>query len=126
MKLKQWTITAGATLIAGACLTAADATDEIGALKKQIQELDQKVKAMERNRELDAEAAQAKTKESPRLSVGQDGVRFSSPDTNFALKLGAHVQADARFFLGDHIPVNDTFLLRRVRPILEGTVFRDI
>jgi len=127
MKIQRSIIMAASgILIVTASLRGAEAADEIEALKKQIQSLDQKVRAMERNRELDAEAAEAKKKESPRFSVGQDGVRFSSADTNFVLKLGAHVQADARFFIGDHIPVNDTFLLRRVRPIFEGTVFKDI
>jgi len=104
---------------------AADVADEIGELKKQIQQLDQKVKTLERNRELEAEAAEAKKKEAPRLSIGEEGFAFSSGDSNFVLRVGAHVQADGRFYFGDHIPVNDTFLLRRVRPIFDGTVFKN-
>src|SRR2546430_16113134 len=95
-------------------------------MRKRCGESEQKVGVWERNREIAAETAEVKKKDSPRLTVGQDGVRFSSADTNFVLKLGAHIQADGRFFIGDHIPVNDTFLLRRVRPIFEGTVFKDI
>src|SRR2546430_17515593 len=83
-------------------------------MRKRCGESEQKVGVWERNREIAAETAEVKKKDSPRLTVGQDGVRFSSADTNFVLKLGAHVQADGRFFIGDHIPVNDTFLLRRV------------
>src|SRR5205823_10710374 len=97
MKLQKWMVMAlSATLIGAASLCAADATDEIGALRKQIQELDQKVRALERNREIEAETAEVKKKDSPRFTVGQDGVRFSSADTNFVLKLGAHIQADGR------------------------------
>jgi phosphate-selective porin OprO/OprP len=33
-------------------------------------------------------------------------------------------QADGRFYLNDHGTANDTFLLRRVRPIIEGTVYK--
>jgi len=104
---------------------AADTADEIRELKKQIEALDQKVRVLERNRELETESAETAKKDASRLVVGQEGISFSSADTNFVLKLGAHLQADGRFYLGDHIPVNDTFLLRRVRPIFEGTVFKD-
>src|SRR4051794_2003432 len=79
---------------------AADTADEIGELKKQIEALDQKVRALERNRELEKEAAEPAVKETPRLVAGQEGFSFSSADTNFVLKLGAHLQADGRFFLG--------------------------
>ena len=34
------------------------------------------------------------------------------------------MQADGRFYVNDHLPLNDTFLLRRVRPIIEGTLFK--
>ena len=126
MKFKGFllSLAAGAVWM-GRALMAAEATDEIGELKKQIQALDQKVRVLERNRELEAEAAEAKKSESPRLTIGQNGVSFSSADTNFVLRLGAHLQFDGRFFINDRIGVNDTFLLRRVRPILEGTVFKD-
>ena len=41
------------------------------------------------------------------------------------LKLRGYIQADSRFFADDHVggAANGTFLLRRVRPIIEGTVF---
>lgn len=98
--------------------------DDINALKRQIQELDQKVRVLERTRELETDAAETKKAETSKLSAGQDGFSFSSADTNFVLKLRGYVQADGRFFVNDGIPVNDTFLMRRVRPILEGTLFK--
>ena len=97
------------------------ADDSIEALKKQIQELDQKVRILERKRELDEE----KPKDSTRVTAGASGFSISSGDTNFVLKLRGYVQADARFYVDDHIPANDTFLMRRVRPIFEGTVFKN-
>src|SRR6267154_1279139 len=39
---------------------------------EKVRELDQKVKTMERNRELDLEASAAKAKETPKLTVGSD------------------------------------------------------
>jgi phosphate-selective porin OprO/OprP len=110
-------------LIFGTPAFVRGADDDIEALKRQIQELDQKVRILERKGELEAENAEAKSKEAPRLSAGANGFTFSSADTNFLLRIRGYVQADGRFYQGDHIPVNDTFLLRRVRPVFEGTVF---
>src|SRR5258705_1798607 len=98
--------------------------DDIEALKKQIQELDQKVRILERKNELNAESAETRSKDSSRLTAGTSGFSFSSADTNFVLKVRGYVQADGRFYVNDHIPGNDTFLMRRVRPIFEGTVFK--
>ncbi len=113
-----------ALILATPILTHA-ADDTIEALKKQIQELDQKVRILERKAELNQEADETKAKEAPRLSAGANGFSFSSADTNFLLRIRGYVQADGRFYQGDHIPINDTFLLRRVRPIFEGTVFKN-
>jgi phosphate-selective porin OprO/OprP len=90
-------------------------------------ELDQKIKVVERKNELAAEAAAAKAKEAPRVSIGQNGFAISSADTNFVLKLRGLVQFDSRAFFSDNARAegNDTFLVRRARPIIEGTVFRD-
>jgi phosphate-selective porin OprO and OprP len=91
------------------------------------QELDQKIRIVERKGELAAEAAEARAKEAPRLSVGQNGFTLSSADTNFSLRLRGELQVDSRTFFEDNplLNANDSFLLRRARPILEGTVFRD-
>jgi phosphate-selective porin OprO/OprP len=116
-------VLANATLV-GPAAFGQSAGDDIEALKKQIQELDQKVRILERNREIEKESSETKRAETPRLVAGQDGFSFSSADTNFVLRLRAHVQADGRFYVNDHLPLNDTFLLRRVRPIIEGTVYK--
>jgi phosphate-selective porin OprO/OprP len=39
------------------------------------------------------------------------------------MNIHGYVQADGRFYLNDKNIAKDTFLLRRVRPIIEGTVF---
>ncbi|MBE7500442.1 MAG: porin [Verrucomicrobiales bacterium] len=89
--------------------------------------LEQKLLIAERQRELDAEAAEARARELPQLSIGAEGVSFRSADTNFALRLRGLLQLDGRGFIDDdeYNDSNDTFLVRRARPILEGTVFRD-
>src|SRR5215472_7206962 len=128
MKLKHAVLAVILTggLTVGPHVLADDTTDAINQLKQQIQELDQKVRILERQKELDTEASQDKAKETPQIVVGADGFGFRSADTNFALALHGHLQADSRTFLADHgLPGNDSFLLRRARPILQGTLFHD-
>jgi phosphate-selective porin OprO and OprP len=84
------------------------------------------VKVLQRNHELDAEAAAARAKEAPKLTVGSSGFTLSSAEGDFALQLKGALQVDSRTFFADGgIKGNDGFILRRARPILQGTVFRD-
>ena len=96
------------------------------AENKKVEELDQKVRILERNHELEQQAAEAKEKELPRFSIGENGFTLRSADTNFAVQLGGVLQVDSRSFFDDSgIVGNDSLLLRRARPMLSGTVFRD-
>ena len=106
---------------------AEDQNDELSKLKQQLLELDQKVRILERNKELESDAAAAKASTVPSVTLGAGGLNISTADTNFTLKIRGYVQADSRVFLGDDEGVkgNDTFLLRRVRPIFEGAVWRN-
>lgn len=62
-----------------------------------------------------------------RISAGANGFSWQSADTNFVLKLHGVVQVDSRSFFQDngYSQGNDGFLLRRARPIMEGTLFHD-
>jgi phosphate-selective porin OprO/OprP len=92
----------------------------------QMEELDQKVRILERERELDEEAAAARAMEAPKLTVGEEGFSFSSANGAFGMRLGGLLQVDSRTFFDDGgIVGNDSILLRRARPYLHGTVFRD-
>ena len=91
-----------------------------------IQELEQKVKILERNRELDAEAAAAKAKETPKVTIGERGIGVASASGDFSVQLKGVLQVDSRRYFDDGaITGNAGFLLRRVRPILQGTFYRD-
>src|SRR5262249_30059603 len=130
MKLKRWAfvvmILVSGETVANDLSEVDDAADKIKDLKQQIEQLDQKVRILERKRELDTEAAANKTDDTPRVSVGETGFTFGSADGAFALKLKGVLQIDSRTFFRDGgIKGNDGFLLRRARPVLEGTVFRD-
>ncbi len=94
--------------------------------KARTEELEQKVKILERNRELDVEAADAKAKEAPKIAIGSDGFSFGNADGSYAVQLKGVLQVDSRTFLHDSgIVGNDGLLLRRARPIIQGTVARD-
>jgi phosphate-selective porin OprO/OprP len=114
------------SLAAGQTVKADDTLDGIKALREQIEELDQKVRVLERKRELDQDAAVETAKTTPRIAVGNSGLSVSSGDTNFVFQLHGLIQADNRTFVNDGgIVGNDTFLLHRARPIFSGTLYRD-
>jgi phosphate-selective porin OprO and OprP len=92
-------------------------------LQRQIEDLDQKLRIIERTRELENEQADARARSLPSVSLGAGGFSVRSADTNFLFRIRGGLQADARFFIDDTGAANDTFLLRRVRPSLEGTVW---
>lgn len=108
------------------CGQADDTADSINVLKQQIEALDQKVRILERQRELGAESADAAAKETPTVTLGNNGLSVNSADKNFVIQLHGVVQVDNRSFFNDGgIQGNDGILLRRARPILQGTVYRD-
>ncbi len=99
---------------------------DVNALLRRLQELEQKVKVLERKGELDKEAAAEKAKVTPTVSIGSSGLVATSGDTNFSFALRGLVQVDNRTFFSDGgIQGNDGFILRRARPIFQGTLFRD-
>ena len=59
------------------------------------------------------------------LAGWQDGFYLNSADGDFRLKLRGLVQLDSRFFPEESGDTGtDSFTLRRLRPILEGTVYK--
>jgi phosphate-selective porin OprO/OprP len=103
--------------------TKATAVSPPAAKEEQYQALDQKVRVLERKWELDQEQAAAKAKDAPVFTAGREGFSLKSADGSYQLRIRGYIQGDGRFFADDKERGNpDTFLLRRVRPILEGTV----
>jgi phosphate-selective porin OprO/OprP len=96
---------AAALLLAGSVLAPAARADE-------------KVAAAQ------APAASAKPAPGPvKVSAGSDGFVLESEGGDFRLRVGGYAQGDGRFYLGDDAKLGtDTFLLRRARPQLQGTV----
>ncbi|MFL6198711.1 MAG: OprO/OprP family phosphate-selective porin [Thermoanaerobaculia bacterium] len=95
------------------------------SVEERLDELDQKVRVLDRKSELDKEQAAEKAKTAGQATAGKDGFSLKSADGAFQLKLRGYTQLDGRFYGGDdERPANDTFLLRRIRPIFEGTLFK--
>ncbi len=91
-----------------------------------LETLDQKIRVLERKFEIDKETAEEKKKTTAALEAGQDSLTIKSGDGNFQFRFHGLVQTDARFYLGDQrAPNTNGFLIRRARPILDATLYRD-
>lgn len=98
------------------------------------EELDQRIKILERQLEIQKEESDAKAKDATATKIDDKGVSIRKGD--FELKIKGLVQADVRTFLDDFNPgnaavaantnrnalySNDTLTFRRIRPSFEGT-----
>jgi phosphate-selective porin OprO/OprP len=100
--------------------------EQKGQAEPKVEQLEQQVKGLQREKELADEAAETKAQKTPIITIGEQGFSFASADGKFGAQLKGLLQVDSRTFFDDAgIKGNDTFGLRRVRPILQGTVFRD-
>ncbi len=102
--------------------------DEIKSLEKRIVELEQQQKILARKWEIEQQAAAEKAKASPVVTAtSKDGFSLKSADGDFSLRFRGLIQADTRSVSGSSGSLaDDTFTLRRVRPIFEGTLWKDI
>jgi phosphate-selective porin OprO and OprP len=118
-------------LIAGGIISTpatvlANDSEELENLRQLVQELDQKIKVIDRKNELAEETAAAKKKETPVLVAGEKGFALKSADGNFEYTLKGLIQLDYRDFQNDGTPaVNQAegFTARRIRPTFQGTLF---
>jgi phosphate-selective porin OprO/OprP len=118
-------------LIASSIIAAfpAHANDqqEINRLKALIEELDQRVRVLDRKQEIAAEEAAAKQKSAPIVNSSDKGFGIKSADGDFEYRFRGVAQLDYRRFEGNSSAstVYDGFLFRRIRPTFEGTVFKN-
>jgi phosphate-selective porin OprO and OprP len=104
--------------------------------------LDQELRILKRQRELEQEAAETAKKSTAVVKAGNTGFSLESADGQNVIKLRGLLQADHRLYFegandvrnrtdqragdldanGFH-EANDSWLLRRVRPTIEGTLF---
>ncbi len=89
----------------------------------RIQALEQELAIVKRKLEVAEEIDDKNAKRTPIVGAGPDGFFLRSPDNkSYQLRFRGYLQADTRWFAEGDSAGNDTFALRRVRPIFEGTV----
>jgi phosphate-selective porin OprO/OprP len=111
-----------ATLVA-APMGVVQAEPTLQALLERIEQQDQAIKVLQRKLEIQEETAQSAAKSTPQVKASEKGFSFGTADGANQIRLRGVLQADGRALLSDDATiVDDQFLLRRVRPILEGTV----
>jgi phosphate-selective porin OprO and OprP len=102
---------------------------QLESLQQKVQVLDQQVQTTQQQEQAQQQADAKKFSELPSVGVGPQGLSVTSPDKQFTLKIHGIIQADGQFYSnGDDKTApggvtSSTFLLNRVRPIVEGTVF---
>lgn len=95
------------------------------SLDQRLAAIDQQIRRLEQQRTPETNVAAAPHNTQPVVTADEDGFSLGSANGDFQLRLGGLLQADGRFYFGDRQqPAANTFLLRRVRPIWEGTLLK--
>ena len=101
---------------------ADDTAVEIQALREQIRLLDQRLHELEQKQQLKDQEAVAAARAAPKISLTDKGFTLASGDGANSISIRGLVQFDSRLFFNDGAGVvNNSFVLRRARPIIEGT-----
>ena len=139
MRKHNWPVIAAVLLAAlsrGGELCAQSAqpsAEAIAELKQQVHELqrkiealetlDQKVKVIDRKLDADEKTQHDNALTLPVIQASKDGFFIKSPDESYQLHIGGWTQTEGRFYAGQEPSgISSTFLMRRIRPYLEGTV----
>jgi phosphate-selective porin OprO/OprP len=95
-----------------------DATAVPSASGDRVSALESKIAVLEQQK-----AVVNTPTDAPKLTANSNDFSISSADGGYKLRFGAHIQMDGRNFLGDSSPaLTDTYLVRRARPILTGSL----
>lgn len=95
------------------------------AFSASNEELDQRIRILERQLENQQEVADTKAKESAKITADSKGFSIKSANGEYELSFRGLVQADARVYTGEQTSgFTDALLLRRVEPSLQGTLFK--
>ncbi|WP_169729274.1 OprO/OprP family phosphate-selective porin [Solimonas soli] len=88
-----------------------------------VEDLDQRIKVLERQLEIQKEESDAKAKDSATVSANEKGFSIKSAKGDYEFKFRGLLQADGRWFVDDKAPrTGDGFLMRRVEPTFELTL----
>jgi phosphate-selective porin OprO/OprP len=105
-----------------------DVDARLRAAEETIRQLQESLRRLQEERDAAKPAgAPAAPAPLPPAAASQDRFVLQSPGGDFRLRLRGYAQSDARFFTGRGGDTgNSTFYLRRVRPILDGTIYKNI
>ncbi len=121
MEPKSWGVVLVSALVAWSGLTGAAHADELDDLRRAVEDQQRRIEQLEQQRQ--AEQERNKEGSESQLIAGWDnGFFLGSADGKNTLKIRGDFQADGRFFPDSHVSQADQFLMRRVRPIFEGTL----
>jgi phosphate-selective porin OprO and OprP len=88
-----------------------------------LDDLDQKLRILERKLEVKDEAEATAKEQNATVTAGKDGFSLIAADKESLLKFKFFQHTDGRYFFADGAnKLPNTLLLRRVRPVLEGTL----
>jgi phosphate-selective porin OprO/OprP len=95
---------------------------ELTALERRIDALEEQTRALQAHRV--QVLAPAPAKPAAIVTADESGFALTSADKQFQFRLKGQIQIDGRRFFDDSaLGVNDTFLVRRARPVIGGTLF---
>jgi phosphate-selective porin OprO/OprP len=93
--------------------------------EERIEALDQQIRILARQIEIEKEAQTATQAAAPAVSAGTGGFDIHSADNAFRVRIRGYLQSDFRKYLDDDAKLGtDAFLLRRARPLIEATFFK--
>ncbi|MEO8020067.1 MAG: porin [Pseudomonadota bacterium] len=91
-------------------------------LRREIEDQKQRLLILERKLEIQQEAVAAAVPTTPKVTATASRFQIGSADGANFIRLRGTLHADNRVYGGDSVAESaDTFILRRVRPTLEGT-----
>lgn len=95
-------------------------------VSSRIGKLEEEIRLLKRQQEVAEEINQSKAEKQGSVEIGKKGLAITSPDKEFSLKIRGYTQIDGRLFADDESNTGkDDILARRVRPVIEGTAFKD-
>jgi phosphate-selective porin OprO and OprP len=99
--------------------------DSAPSLAARVDDLDQKIRVLQRLRELAADSAAAAKDKVTATAGAKDGFSLKSADGRYTLRFRGYFQSDSRMYPSTDVTGGvDNLLIRRARPILEATVGR--
>jgi phosphate-selective porin OprO/OprP len=92
-------------------------------LLQRLEEAENRIKVLERKLEIEGEEKTAAAAAAPQVRASGTRWSIGNADGSSFVRLRGVLQADGRHYEGDGSPTtSNTWLLRRVRPIVEGTL----